>query len=190
MAVLFVAVRSIHDLFEQEKSGMLKRQAASPLGVSRIVTAKLIFGILMGVAVTAILALAGSLLGWIKPPVDVLAVVLLTILFSAAACGVVALIFSVSRSEKQAGILSWLVIMGMSAMGGSLVPLEAMSGMMRRAAPFTVNYWAIEGYKRVLFDGAHTGGIFQVLLVLVVIAALTLVLSGALLSRRLKEIHQ
>ena len=42
--------------------------------------------------------------------------------FSLAACGLLALITSLVTTEKQAGIVNWLVIMGMSALGGSMFP--------------------------------------------------------------------
>ena len=189
MAVLFVAVRSIGDLFEESKSGMLRRQLSSPLPLAGIVGAKLFFGVVLGMAVTAILAVAGLLMRWIDTPVDLLASVLLTLAFSAAACGILALIFALTRNEKQSGILSWLVIMGMSAVGGSLIPVEAMPAAMRSASHFTVNYWVIDGYKAILFDGAKTAGILNDLLVLLVFAAISLALGQALLTRRLKEVQ-
>lgn len=189
MAVLFVAVRSIGDLFEETKSGMLRRQLSSPLPLSKIVGAKLFFGVVLGVAVTTILAVAGLLMRWIDTPVDLLASILLTIAFSAAACGILALIFALTRNEKQSGILSWLVIMGMSAVGGSLIPVEAMPAAMRSASHFTVNYWVIDGYKAILFKGATTAGIASDLFVLLVIAALTLAMGQSLLTQRLKQVQ-
>ena len=44
------------------------------------------------------------------------------------------MVFAVCTTEKQAGILSWLIIMGMSAVGGSGIPIEAMPAAMRHAA--------------------------------------------------------
>ena len=189
MAVLFVAVRSINDLFEEEKNGMLRRQAASPLPLSRIIGAKLFFGVLLGIVVAAILAGIGLALGWIELPVDLFAAALVTIGFSAASCGVVAVLFALSRNEKQAGILSWLVIMGMSAVGGSLVPVEVMPAAMRSMSPFTLNYWAIHAYKQILFGGANTAGVSRDILALAVIAIVTLGVSGLLLGRRFREMR-
>ena len=148
MAVMFVAVRSIGDLFEESKSGMLRRQLSSPLPLSRIVAAKFFFGVLIGVIVTGMLAVVGTLMRWIETPVDLPAAVLLTIAFSASVCGLLSMVFAVCTTEKQAGIFSWLIIMGMSAVGGSLIPVEAMPAAMRHAASFTVNYWVVDGKNR------------------------------------------
>ncbi len=60
---------------------------------------------------------------------------------------------------------------------------------MRHAAPFTVNYWVIDGYKAILFDGAKTAGIQNDLFVLLAIAVLALALGHALLTKRLKEVQ-
>jgi ABC-2 type transport system permease protein len=189
MAVMFVAVRSIGDLFEESKSGMLRRQLSSPLPLSRIVAAKFFFGVLIGVIVTGMLAVVGTLMRWIETPVDLPAAVLLTIAFSASVCGLLSMVFAVCTTEKQAGIFSWLIIMGMSAVGGSLIPVEAMPAAMRHAASFTVNYWVVDGYKSILFSGGNTATILQNLIILSAIAVLTLVLGQVLLTRRLKEVQ-
>ncbi len=189
MAVMFVAVRSIGDLFEESKSGMLRRQLSSPLPLSHIVAAKFFFGVLIGVVVTAMLAVIGFLMRWIEAPVDLPAAVLLTIAFSASVCGLLSMVFAVCTTEKQAGILSWLIIMGMSAVGGSLIPIEAMPTAMRHAARFTVNYWVVDGFRAILFEGATTSAILNNLLVLIGIAVIGIALGQVLLTRRLREVH-
>ena len=42
----------------------------------------------------------------------------------------------------------------MAFIGGSWMPLEMLPAFVRRLAPFTINYWAIDGYKRLLFADA------------------------------------
>ena len=126
MALLFVATRSMGDIFEEANNGMLRRQLTTPLGIGLIVGAKTVFGVAFGVVVLVILGAIGLLLQWIVPPIDLLAAVLLGISFSLAACGFLALIMSLAKNEKQAGIMGWLVIMGMSAIGGSMMPVQNM----------------------------------------------------------------
>ena len=59
MALLFVATRSMGDIFEEHNNGMLKRQLATPLGIGLVVGAKTVFAVLFGVIVLAILGVIG-----------------------------------------------------------------------------------------------------------------------------------
>jgi ABC-2 type transport system permease protein len=187
MALLMVAGRTMGDFFEEKNSGMLRRQAATPVPVAGIVGAKFLFSVVFGVLVMAILAVAGLTMHWIAPPRDPWAALLLGIAFNFAACGCLALIISLTRNEKQSGILSWLIIMGMSAMGGSMVPLEQLPGPMRSASPFTLNYWAIDGFSQVMFDQKGLGDILGNLGVLLGAGLVMGLIAHILLVRRFRE---
>ncbi len=188
MALLFVAVRSIGDLFEERNSGMLRRQLASPLPVAHIIAAKFLFSVVLGLVVMAMLAVTGLALGWLAVPADPWAAILLGLVFNLAACGLVAVIMGLSGNEKQAGIFSWLIVMGMSALGGSMVPLQQLPAAMRGLADYTLNYWAIDGFSRVLFQGAGTGDVAGNLAVLAGAGVLLTFLAHALLVRRFRRL--
>ncbi len=186
MALLFVAVRSVGDLFEEKNSGMLRRQMSTPLPVSRIIAAKFLFSVVLGLLVMTILAVVGLALGWIDPPADPAAAILLGVTFNLAACGLVAVIVGVSRNEKQAGIFSWLIVMGMSAVGGSMIPVQQLPAGMRSLADFTLNYWAIDGFTKVMFDAASTGDIARHLAILLGSGLLLAILANVLMVRRFR----
>jgi len=186
MALLFVATRSLGDLFEEHNNGMLRRQLATPLTMGLIVIAKIVFGVCFGVIVLTILAIIGLLLGWISPGVDPVGTLLLGLSFSFAACGVLALVTSLVKTEKQAGIANWLVVMGMSAIGGSMFPYENMPAAMQAMSRFTINYWAIDGFKELVYNGAGVGGIGNHLMILLVMGLVTNAVAQGLLVRRFK----
>jgi len=188
MALLFVATRSMGDIFEEHNNGMLKRQLATPMGIGLVVGAKTVFAVMFGVIVLMILGVIGLALQWIVPPVDLLAAVILGISFSLAACGFLALILSLVKTEKQAGILGWLVIMGMSAIGGSMMPVSQMPAPMQAAAKYTINFWAVDGYTRLVFSGEGLGDIMGNIIRLLIIGAVTITLAQALLVRRFREV--
>jgi len=187
MALLFVTARAVGDLFDERKSGMLRRTVASPADVRLIVGAKYAAGVALGLAVTAILAALGFAFRWLRPPIDPLGAVLLIAAFSLAGCGLMGLVFSLVRTERQAGLLSWLVIMGNSALGGSMVPVENMPAPMRALTPYTLNYWAIDGFKELVFGGASTAGIARHLLVLGAAGAALAAAGWAVMVRRSRE---
>jgi ABC-2 type transport system permease protein len=188
MALLFVAARSVGDLFEERKSGMLRRQMASPADLRLIVGAKIVFGVVFGLLLLGLLAVIGLALRWLKPPIDIPASLLLGGTFSLAACGVLSLVFALVRTEKQAGILGWLVIMGMSALGGSMINIENMPPAMRSLSPFTLNYWVIDGFKLVVFGGAHLGGVAKHVAILAGAGVATTLAGYGLLLRRSREV--
>ncbi len=187
MALLFVATRSVGDLFEEKNSGMLRRQMGTPLRVSQIVAAKFLFSVVLGLTVMVILAGVGMILGWISPPANPLAAVLLGLTFNLSACGLVAIIIGLVRNEKQAGILSWLIVMGMSAVGGSMIPIEQLPAGMRAAGNFTLNHWAIDGFTKVMFQNAGLGDVVQHLTILLGTGVIFALLANVLLVRRFKE---
>ena len=187
MALLFVATRSMGDIHEEQNSGMLRRQLATPVGIGLIMGAKTIFGVMFGVIVMVILGIIGLAIGWIAPPIDPWGALLLGTSFSLAACGFLALITSLVKTEKQAGIMGWLVIMGMSAVGGSMMPVSQMPAPMQAAAQFTINYWAIDGFTRLVYEGEGLGGVLRNILLLLTIGLVTASLAQVLLVRRFRE---
>ena len=187
MALLFTASRSIGDLFEEKNSGMLRRQAATPLPVAQIILAKFLFSVVLGLIVMITLGAVGLVMNWIEPPHDPGAVLLLGLAFNLAACGVLALLVGLVKSERQSGILSWLVIMGMSALGGSMVPVDQMPDAMRALAPYSLNYWAIDGLTDVIFDGATTLQVLTPIGVLLAAGLVCTLVANALLLRRFRE---
>ncbi len=188
MSLLFVATRSMGDIFEEHNNGMLKRQLATPMGIGLVVGAKTVFAVVFGVIVLTILGTIGLLLRWIAPPVDLVAAVALGISFSLAACGFLALILSLVKTEKQAGLLGWLVIMGMSAIGGSMMPIDQMPAPLQAAARYTINFWAVDGYTRLVFLGEGLSDILGNIIRLLIIGVVTITLAQTLLVRKFREV--
>jgi ABC-2 type transport system permease protein len=187
MAVLFIATRAIMDLFEERQSGMLRRQLVSPLGISQIVGGKIVFGVLFSLIVLAILALIGAVLRWYHPPIDGLAVLLLSVSFSLASCGLLALVFSLVRTLKQAGGLSWILIMGMSAVGGSMIPLDVLPAALKRVAPMTLNYWAVDGYTKLLLGHQALADVARNIGTLALLGAVTAGVAYVLMVRKVRR---
>jgi ABC-2 type transport system permease protein len=61
------------------------------------------------------------------------------------------LLASLARTRGQLGAFSTLIILTMSALGGSMFPKFIMSDAMIRVGFFTFNSWAIEGYQKIFW---------------------------------------
>lgn len=153
MSVLFVAIRAVTDLYEDRRTGMLRRQLSTPLPVALLVMAKIVFAVLFSMVVMAILLAVGGALGWFSGQVNFFGLVLHTAAFAMAAAGMMTIIVALTQTEKQAGILSWIVVMVMSAVGGSMFPASELPAAIRPITHATLNYWAVEGYLDLLVTG-------------------------------------
>ena len=67
------------------------------------------------------------------------------------------LLASVTRTRAQLGAFSTLIILTMSALGGSMFPRFLMPDAMRKVGLFTFNSWAIDGYTKVFWRDEPVG---------------------------------
>jgi ABC-2 type transport system permease protein len=187
MSVLFVTSRSILDLYDEEKTGMLRRQLATPLTVSRLIGAKIAFGVFFGVLVMLVLLAIGAILRWYVWPVNVAGILALTVVLSLASCGLLSIVYALCRTERQAGALNWLVIMGMSALGGSMTPIDSLPASLQRVGRFTLNFWAVDGYSSLLFLKEPLSAVARNLGILLVVGVLTVVVGRQLLVQKYRR---
>jgi ABC-2 type transport system permease protein len=162
MSVLFAAIRAVTEIYEERSTGMVRRFLATPVPVSHFIGSKILFAVLFGILVMAILLVAGGLLGWFGSSVPVVGVLVHTAGFSLAAAGLMVVIIGLVKTEKQAGILSWIVVMFMSAVGGSMFPAENFPEFMQGVARYTLNYWAVEGYLDMIVRGLDPAAVMPV----------------------------
>lgn len=188
MSVLFAAIRAITEIYEERSTGMIRRFLSTPAPLAVFIGSKILFAVLFGLAVMVILLVAGAVLGWFGSSVPVLAVLVHTAAFSLAAAGLMVLLIGFVRTEKQAGLLSWIVVMTMSVLGGSMFPTENLPGMMQQVGHFTLNYWAIQGYFDLILRGEGLAGVLPVSAGLALVGV---VLGGAgflLVRARVREV--
>ena len=103
---------------------------------------------------------------------------------AAAAAAAIGLVLGAAcRTQAQLQGLATVVILLMSALGGSMVPRYLMPEGMRRLGLWTFNAWAVRGFEKVLWHDAPLVALWPELAVL---AGMTLVALAAarLLARR------
>jgi ABC-type multidrug transport system permease subunit len=72
-----------------------------------------------------------------------LILIIFAIAFACTGFGVVLASFAKTRQQVQG--FSTIVILVMSGIGGSMIPIFIMPEIMQKIAVFTVNYWGIQG---------------------------------------------
>jgi ABC-2 type transport system permease protein len=90
----------------------------------------------------------------------------MTAFTAAAAAAFGLLLATISRSRAQLSGLSTIVILTMSAMGGSMFPRFLMTETMQRIGLVTFNAWALDGYLKVFWRQAPLLDLWPQLLVL------------------------
>jgi ABC-2 type transport system permease protein len=105
-------------------------------------------------------------------------------LFTAATAAAFGLFLAtLCRTRAQLGGISLLVILTMSALGGSMFPRIFMAPAMRQTGLVTFNAWALDGYVKVFWREAPLGALLPQLGVLAAFLVAFLV-AARLLARR------
>jgi len=146
MMLLFSIAELGGGLLEEKEAGTLKRLLYSPIRPSAI-----LFGKMGAALILAILQLLIMFVfAWLAfglPILDdlpSLLVLIFAVAFAVASFGI--FLVSIAKSRKQLSGLSSLIILTMSAIGGSMIPLFIMPPIMKKIAVVSVNYWGIQGF--------------------------------------------
>lgn len=164
-------------MLEEKESGVLKKLLQSPIHPFSI-----LFGKMLTAVITAIFQLIILFLfSWIAFDLDILLDVpslLLMIVVTAVTCSAFGVFLaSVVTTKKQADSLGTILILFMSAIGGSMIPLYIMPAFMQDAAVISVNYWSIQGFYDIFWREAGMEAILDNVLVLTAMAAGILLVS-------------
>jgi len=186
LGLLFVGQISMRDLIRERESGHLSRLLATPAPMGSILFSKWIGTILLLAISHLLVAGAGRLVFGI--PIGAPAAALLMVLAEGfAITGLMALLFSITRTERQGDALSSVVILGMSIVGGSMMPPEMLPGTLQQIGRLTMNYYAIRGFQQVIVWGNGVQEALPYAAVLGAIGAVTGGLAAFLLPRQLRR---
>ena len=188
MFLLFAVSGSATHFYEEKQSGVFQRLLSSPVRPRHIVTARFLFGVILGVAQSAVLFLAG----WIFFGLDLFghlpALFAVTVAAAAACSAFGMLIAALAPNSSAASGLATLLVLSMSAIGGAWFPVSFMPDTIQTLSRFTLVYWAVEGFADVLWAGRSFVEVLPKVAVLSAIAAAVLLVAIARLnSRRMFE---
>ena len=151
MFLLFSATGAGGSLLEESEAGTLDRLLSSRLTVTQLLVGKWMFITCLGcVQLTVMFAWAQAVFA-----VDFLGhlpgFAVMTFCTSAATASLALCLAVFCRSRAQLNGVSIVLILTMSALGGSMVPRYIMSDEMKYWGQFTFNAWALDGFKKVFW---------------------------------------
>ncbi|MDX2437416.1 MAG: ABC transporter permease [Acidobacteriota bacterium] len=183
MFLLFGAVGNAGTLLEEEENQTLDRLMCSELTMIQLLAGKWLLMTIVGIVQVTImfawaqLAFGVDLLGHLS------GFAVMTVVTAGAASSFALTLAALCRNRAQLNAVAVILILCMSALGGSMVPRYVMSETMQQVGRITFNAWALDGYIKVFWRDLPLGELAPELAVL---TATAIVLFGAarLLARR------
>ncbi len=188
MMLLFSVAAMGSSILSEREEGTLKRLLYSPIRPVDILFGKMIMTIVIGVVQLIIMLVFSVLVLGLDMEGNLLYLFIL-IVATAFACSAFGLfIAAVSTSRKQSEGLSTIVILIMSAIGGSMIPLIFMPAFMQKMAVISVNYWAIQGFFDILGRDASLLAVLPKIGVLILIGTALTFLSVFFYQRNIRKV--
>ena len=153
MFVLFSLTSGASSLFQEKSTGALLRVLSGPVSRLHILMSKYLYCMTLGLLQMFVLFIAG----WLLQDIDIFSnfhnLIIVALMASASATAFGMLIAAISNTHAQANSLATLFILVMSALGGAWFPTFLMPGYIQVLSKFTIVYWAMEGFMKVLWVG-------------------------------------
>lgn len=173
MFLLFIIETFTRDILVEREDGKCRRMMFSPLKPMEFISARVISGWLMGIAVYLVIVLLGVLLfkmDWGN--------YLYLFIFVTVSCFWIASFFALLNSffknRNQAGAFTAPIILVFSAFGGSIIAVGLLPAAFRWVSYITLNRWFIDGVDRI------RSGVFPLLpFAVILLSGLALFLSAS-----------
>ncbi|WP_328531099.1 ABC transporter permease [Nocardioides sp. NBC_00368] len=175
--LLFIFITSMTtaaSLIETRRLGVARRMFATPTRVATIVAGEALGRVAIAVVQGLIIMLGAALLfgvSWGNP----IAAALMMLLFATVAGGAGMVLGAAATNAQQSIAVGLLAGLGISALGGSMMPLEFYSPTMLTIAHLTPHAWAADGFATLV---RHDGTVLDILPQLGVLAVFAAVLFG------------
>ena len=148
----FIALTCALGFAEERRSGTWRRLLAAPVPPWKLLAAKLIPYVVLGVVQVGTLFAIGALAFGMKVEGSIAALAVLTLGVACCATSLGLLIASVSSTERQISSLGSVLILIMGLVGGCMFPRALMPAAIKHAGLFVPHGWALDGYYALLVE--------------------------------------
>ena len=177
MFLLFSATTASGSLLEELENSTLDRLLSSRLTMDQLLLGKWSYLTMIGVAQMILMFSWGAFVFKIDLARHWVGFTAMAIVTAGASSSFALLLASLCKSRTQLGWVSTIVILSMSALGGSMVPRYLMSETIQKAGLWTFNAWALEGFNKVFWRELSIDQIGTELAVLTASGAIFIVLA-------------
>ena len=149
--LLFTASASAGSLLNEAECGALDRILSARVTMTTLLAGKMTYCTLLAFLQLTLMFLWGAAVFHLDLFTHLPGFLAMTAATSFAVASFGILLATVSRTRAQQAAISTLLILTMSAIGGSMFPRFLMPEAMKTAGLFTFNAWAIDGYTKVFW---------------------------------------
>ncbi len=151
MFLLFSCAGAGGALLDEQESGTLERVISTRAGMRGLLAAKWIHITITGVVQLTVMFLWGMLVFHLDFVPHLAGFFVMTVFTAAAAAALGLVLATASRTRGQLQGYANMIILPMSALGGSMFPRFLMSPALQKVGLVTFNAWALDGYLKVFW---------------------------------------
>jgi len=188
MMLLFSVAAMGSSILGEREDGTLKRLLYSPINPLDIMFGKMINAIIISSIQLIVMLIYSTLVLGLDLGSNFFYLFLVIVATAFACSGFGIFIAAISSSRKQAEGLSTIIILIMSAIGGSMIPIFFMPAFMQKMAAISVNYWAIQSFYDVLGRDAEFIPLITKVGVLLLIGTIMSLISAMLFKRNILKV--
>ena len=164
-AVMFLMFTTVQigsvSLIKEHEAGTLRRLVTAPISKAEIIGGKIASTFIRGFVQLTVLIYFGHVVFGLDLGSDILALFVLIAAITLASTGLGVLVAVLVKTADQADSVSLLLVMIMSALGGSWWPLFIEPQFMQDMAHFTITAWAMEGFYDLIYFDLGLNGILE-----------------------------
>jgi ABC-2 type transport system permease protein len=188
MMLLFSVAGIGTSILEEKENGTIHRLLYSPLKASAILYGKMLFALFISILQLSTMFLFARIIFNLDLGINIPALILMILATAFAVSGLGIFLAAIARTRQQAQNLSTIIILVMSALGGSMIPLFIMPALLQKIALLSVNYWAIQGFYDIFWRNLPLQSILPKIFVLVSMGIAMTVSSIWLFKKRLMKL--
>jgi ABC-type Na+ efflux pump permease subunit len=175
-------------ILEEKENGTINRLLYSPLKGSTILCGKMLFAFFISILQLTAMFLFAWLIFNLDLSVNIPALILMIIATAFAVSSLGIFLAAVAKTRQQAQNLSTIIILIMSAIGGSMIPLFIMPAILQKIALLSVNYWGIQGFYDIFWRTLPLEAILPKILILMSIGIILTLASIQLFKKRIMKL--
>jgi ABC-2 type transport system permease protein len=183
MFLLFSMSGASGSLLDDQESGALERLLTSRIGMTRLLFGKWVFISLLGCAQLLVMFVWGAVVFGLELREHLAGFAIMTIATAGAAAALGLVLATASRTRAQQSGMATILILMMSALGGSMFPRFLMPEIVQKIGLFTFNAWALDGFQKVFWYEQPLSSLVPQVAVLVCLAAVFFFVARRLAAR-------
>lgn len=183
MFLLFGATNGGATLLEERENQTLDRLLTTGLTMDQLLLGKWGYLTMLGIAQTTLMFVWGQVVFGVDLWGHLDGFLIITVVTAGAAAAFGLMLATLCKTRGQLNGLSVVVVLTMSALGGSMVPRYVMNESLRDAGLWTFNAWALDGYDKVFWRDLPAGDLWPQMAVLMGCGAIFLITARGLAVR-------